>query len=243
MDGQYFYQLKVLSPDGSIRKVLLQQERIAIGSRHHADITDPELFPDHAEIRYESGEWVIERNHPRAPVSFLGITISLKKMNHGDCIHLGPVQITMYRIPAEAESNPSPVRSESIKTHYVLQFLSGACKGRMLILHEGTYTLGRGSGPGRIDIPDPYISKNNTRIRLSDSDIMIEDLGSANGTRIGSGRINEARAVNTCTLTVGRTRMRVRIVSEPEGKRREDPDPTRIRHPSHYQRLRRSPPR
>ena len=66
----------------------LNRLHFTIGSQVDADIMHPSLLLDHAELRFEAGNWVIKKRNPDAVLSYKGIPVTLKKLNPGDIIEI-----------------------------------------------------------------------------------------------------------------------------------------------------------
>jgi hypothetical protein len=77
-------------------------------------------------------------------------------------------------------------------------------------LHPGVYTLGRGTEVD-IQIHDPGISRKHLSISV-DEKLIVTDLGSTNGTFLGTERVQELIVEDTITFRVGVTE--IKIVSE-----------------------------
>ncbi|MGH7272023.1 MAG: sigma 54-interacting transcriptional regulator [Polyangiaceae bacterium] len=77
--------------------------------------------------------------------------------------------------------------------------------------------VGRDPGSG-IVVSDPEVSALHCELRAVSEGILVKDLGSTNGTFLGSVRVREATVAIATDLTVGATRIRL----EPQAKRRVD---------------------
>jgi len=77
--------------------------------------------------------------------------------------------------------------------------------------------IGRDAGAG-IVVADPEVSALHCELRAVSEGILVRDLGSTNGTFIGSVRVREAVVATPVEVTVGQTRIAV----EPQAKRRVD---------------------
>lgn len=87
--------------------------------------------------------------------------------------------------------------------------------GREIALREGDNIIGRDPGVAvRLDLPS--VSRRHARIVVSSSsDMVVEDLGSKNGTFLRDGRIASAvRLADLDELQVGSARLMVRILSD-----------------------------
>jgi Inner membrane component of T3SS, cytoplasmic domain len=223
----HIFQLKITGKNNEEIRTLTQP-RYVVGSRPGMDIHHPDLSAVHAEFRYETREWIVERLDPNAPISFMGSPVYLKKLNHRDCLHLGPVKLTFFHVVPNCVPYGQQDQSTKQVTHYLLEFIEGASEGSIRILHPGEYILGRGSGTGRIDVPDQFVSKQHSRMILADNHVQIEDLGSANGSFIGRKRIWYIESTCPCTLSMGNTKLRIRSVLEPDPIDNPDLEPTAI---------------
>jgi DNA-binding NtrC family response regulator len=77
--------------------------------------------------------------------------------------------------------------------------------------------VGRDEG-AQIRLADPEVSAVHCELRAVNEGVLVRDLGSTNGTFVGTLRIREAMITAKCELTVGQTR----ITIEPSGKQRVD---------------------
>lgn len=93
---------------------------------------------------------------------------------------------------------------------YVLRVRRGVPLGATWPV-EGTLGIGRGS-ENRVDLVDPRVSRRHARILRTESGVVIEDLGSTNGTRVNGMRIAEAtRIVPGDVVGLGDTELSVEI--------------------------------
>jgi pSer/pThr/pTyr-binding forkhead associated (FHA) protein len=71
--------------------------------------------------------------------------------------------------------------------------------------------IGRGAGAD-VSIPDPSISRRHALARLEGKTVVLEDLGSANGTFLNGGPVRSAtRAEHGDTLRFGAVEVELRI--------------------------------
>src|SRR3981081_493023 len=81
-------------------------------------------------------------------------------------------------------------RLTAIRSHfpmYVLRIVSGPAAGQFVEL-DGELVIGRESGG--LDIGDPQLSRRHAAVRLRGDTVVVEDLGSRNGTYVNGARIN-----------------------------------------------------
>lgn len=87
----------------------------------------------------------------------------------------------------------------------VLAVHTGAGAGTVVPLQRGEYTVGRSNA--RIVIPDAELSREHARLTLTDKDVFIEDLDSANGTYVDGERIRHSAVSTGSTIRCGNSTM------------------------------------
>jgi len=93
---------------------------------------------------------------------------------------------------------------------------------------SGEAVIGRGAAAD-VSIPDPSISRRHALARLEGKTVVLEDLGSANGTSLNGSPVKSAtRAEDGDMLKVGAVELELRI--DEEGETMADPiaTPTQI---------------
>jgi hypothetical protein len=118
-------------------------------------------------------------------------------------------------LPAPAEPPPgvlTPSRPPSpAGPMLTLAVVSGQRRGeRFSLILDGAKTLGRNAGCDLVLANDPEVSQRHCRLRISEPHLLIEDLGSTNGTRINGVPIEAAYALAAGdVLGIGCTELRV----------------------------------
>ena len=88
--------------------------------------------------------------------------------------------------------------------------LEAGTKGLVVHLWEAPLLIGRGSDAA-IRLDDDYVSTRHARIASSGDQWYVEDLGSTNGTYVGSSRISQATAIQLGTqVRIGKTILELR---------------------------------
>ena len=77
--------------------------------------------------------------------------------------------------------------------------------------------LGRDSG-AQVVLEDPEVSALHCELRAVSEGILVKDLGSTNGTYVGTLRVQEAAVTTTTEITIGSTK----LILEPSAKRKVD---------------------
>ncbi|OAE02336.1 FtsK/SpoIIIE domain-containing protein [Arthrobacter sp. OY3WO11] len=91
---------------------------------------------------------------------------------------------------------------------------SGAGAGTLIPLQRGTYTIGRSNT--RIVIPDPELSREHARLVVTEKNITIVDLDSANGTYIDGERVRHALISTASSIRCGSSMMSLVFLEAPD---------------------------
>ncbi|MDQ0768564.1 S-DNA-T family DNA segregation ATPase FtsK/SpoIIIE [Pseudarthrobacter defluvii] len=92
---------------------------------------------------------------------------------------------------------------------------SGAAAGTVVPLRRGSYSIGR-SGT-RIVIQDPELSREHARVVVTDTDIMLVDLDSANGTYVNGERIRSTVISTDSSIRCGQSDLSLVFAELPPG--------------------------
>ena len=88
--------------------------------------------------------------------------------------------------------------------------MDGANEGETVSLDEAPILIGRGSDAA-IRLDDDYVSTRHARIASSGDHWFVEDLGSTNGTYVGTTRITQPTALQLGTqVRIGKTILELR---------------------------------
>jgi pSer/pThr/pTyr-binding forkhead associated (FHA) protein len=94
----------------------------------------------------------------------------------------------------------------------------------------GSLTIGRGAGVD-LSLADPEVSRRHASVRVDGSTVVVEDLGSANGTRVNGEPIETAtRVEDGGVIELGKTRLEVKVETGEAAISTED-TPTEIHRP------------
>jgi len=108
-----------------------------------------------------------------------------------------------------AKSRPSPAkRPRGAPTHVAIT--EGANAGETISLDHAPLLIGRGSDAA-IRLDDDYVSTRHARIATSGDQWFVEDLGSTNGTYVGSSRLTQPTTLQLGTkIRIGKTTLELR---------------------------------
>jgi len=108
-----------------------------------------------------------------------------------------------------ARDRPKPAkRPRGAPTHVAI--LEGANSGENISLDDAPLLIGRGSDAA-IRLDDDYVSTRHARIAASGDQWFIEDLGSTNGTYLGSQRLTQPATLQLGSqVRIGKTTLELR---------------------------------
>ena len=115
--------------------------------------------------------------------------------------------------PRPAERRPAkpakaPPKRRGSPTHVAI--VEGANAGERVDLELAPLLIGRGPDAA-IRLDDDYVSTRHARIASSGDQWFVEDLGSTNGTYVGSARINQPTKLSLGTqVRIGKTILELR---------------------------------
>jgi pSer/pThr/pTyr-binding forkhead associated (FHA) protein len=108
-----------------------------------------------------------------------------------------------------AKRRPKPAkRPRGAPTHVAI--VDGANAGERVSLDDSPLLIGRGNDAA-IRLDDDYVSTRHARIAASGEQWFVEDLGSTNGTYIGSQRISQPTTLQLGSqIRIGKTTLELR---------------------------------
>ena len=109
-------------------------------------------------------------------------------------------------------STPKPAKAPSKRrgspTHVLVT--DGANSGERADLEQAPILIGRGTDAA-IRLDDDYVSTRHARIASSGDQWFVEDLGSTNGTYVGSSRLTQPTTISLGTqIRIGKTTLELR---------------------------------
>jgi pSer/pThr/pTyr-binding forkhead associated (FHA) protein len=108
----------------------------------------------------------------------------------------------------KARKNPKPRNKKGVPTHVLV--VEGSNAGDRAELAHAPILIGRGSDAA-IRLDDDYVSTRHARIAASGDQWFVEDLGSTNGTYIGTVRISQPTTITLGTqVRIGKTILELR---------------------------------
>ncbi len=106
----------------------------------------------------------------------------------------------------------SPPRFQVKNMNLTLRLIQRPGQGREIQLKEGTFAIGR-SGECYLRVRSDLVSRRHCEIRVTDTSVVVQDLGSKNGTFVNQQRIDGVRELNKGdVLEVGPLKMEIHYV-------------------------------
>ncbi|PVG84088.1 FHA domain-containing protein [Nocardioides gansuensis] len=110
--------------------------------------------------------------------------------------------------PAARGKGKSPSRRRGSPTHLIV--VEGENSGARAELADAPLIIGRGADAA-IKLDDDYVSTRHARVAASGEEWFVEDLGSTNGTYIGSVRITQPTTIGLgVQVRIGKTVLELR---------------------------------
>jgi pSer/pThr/pTyr-binding forkhead associated (FHA) protein len=192
--------MKLLFPGGEHSPVELSGEKLTVGSDPGCRVclSAAGIAPQHAEIEPRGDHCTITVLHPDNAVAVNGKPIAGRAdFRAGDQITFAGVRVRAVAVERAAASAPNPRPPEvdddgrtKIRValpKFVLRGVSGVTFGKVFPLH-GTMVLGRQS-ECEIPVPSEEVSRRHAELKVTPDGVMVEDLGSSNGTYVNDRRI------------------------------------------------------
>ena len=178
---------------------------------------DPELSREHARVsRTAEGQLLVEDLGSTNGTFVNGTRIGgPQALNHGDVVRVGTTELELSQpdavAPSPAIGQPTAVRGTgAITGALILHVTTGPAAGSQIQL-QGELVIGRSADEeGRLG-EDPELSREHARVsRTADGRLLVEDLGSTNGTFVNGTRIGEPVTLSLGDqLELGGTRLQV----------------------------------
>jgi len=193
--------MKLIFPNGEHAPVALDEGVTRIGTAPDCTLVlaMPGVARHHCEIEVRLGQAVVRPLDGAAPTVLNGRQIAQESpLKPGDLVLFGRIgcRVSSDR-PAPTTAPPPSARKaagEDARTRvrntlpkYMLRGVSGATFGKTFAL-AGTMVIGR-QHDSDIPVPAEEISRHHARLQVTTDGVLVEDMGSANGTFINDKRV------------------------------------------------------
>lgn len=190
--------MKLLFPNGEHSQTLLSPGANRIGSAVDAQVVLPQpgVAPFHCEIQLQGENATLSVPDAANTVTVNGRPASgSMALRAGDLIAIGPVQARVVAVEkvvatvqrAAAVDDTGATRVRMAVPRFVLRGVSGAAFGKTYPV-PGPVVIGRQQDCD-ISVPSEEISRRHAQVKPTPDGLMVEDLGSANGTFINGKRV------------------------------------------------------
>ena len=110
-------------------------------------------------------------------------------------------QTRVFRMPTDDATAPDLMKSVSL-SHPVLTIIKGPQTGNTFELDEGETTIGRDPANG-IFLNDMTVSRAHAKVIRNAAGVLVEDLGSLNGTWVDGAIVNSAPLHDGSSIQIG----------------------------------------
>ncbi len=193
--------MKLIFPNGEHAAVVLGEGITQIGSGSDCQIVlvAPGVAVNHCEIELGKNSAMVRVRDQSVATVLNGRQIAQESpLKPGDLLLFGRIGCRVVALERAAVAEPSAARATTdddgrtrvrmALPKFMLRGVSGTTFGRNFAL-VGTMTIGRQSDCG-IPIQAEEISRHHARLQVTAEGVMVEDLGSANGTWINDKRVH-----------------------------------------------------
>lgn len=193
--------MKLLFPGGEHAQVELNAGKTVLGSAPDARVIlmAPGIAPHHAEFEVVGESVRISTPHPDNDVSINGKPLTgTAEVKPGDLIAFAGVRARAVAVERAAPAPVARPRDADVDDDgrtkvrvalpkFVLRGVSGVTFGKIYPVH-GTMVIGRQS-ECEIAIPSEEVSRKHAELKVTPDGVMVEDMGSSNGTYVNDRRV------------------------------------------------------
>ena len=154
------------------------------------------VAPKHCEITTDAEGSSLRAIDPNVATVLNGRQVgSATPIKDGDLIVIGRVGCSVVGERKAAEQPATPERDEATRVRtslpkFLLRGLSGATLGKTFAVTSGA-VIGR-QADCDIPIPADEVSRHHARLKVTAEGVLVEDLGSANGTFVANQRVQQS---------------------------------------------------
>jgi pSer/pThr/pTyr-binding forkhead associated (FHA) protein len=206
-------EIVVRQPGQEDRVVRIHEGATRIGRAEDNEIvlSDVGVSRRHAQIYVGRGEVTVEDLGSGNGTWCNGYKVESQVVHDGDEIVIDPFTL-VFRVRGHARSgspvassrNPAPARSPTARLDVVAG--AGIAGQSYTITHRGL-SIGR-SEDRDVVIPDPAASRHHCQLTMQGGEVVLRDMGSANGVFVNAVRVRECTLADGDLVRIGNTEMR-----------------------------------
>lgn len=200
--------MRLLFPNGEHAPIELDEGTQIVGSAVGSEVllTAPGVALKHCELKTRKGHSVVVPLDTTAPTILNGKQIDAEvELKPGDLLlfsrvgcrvvasTVAPLVTTRPPIAVAPPPENERTRVRMALPKYVLRGVSGPTFGKVYGV-AGTFSLGR-SHDCDVCIPIDEISRHHAQIKIQTDGVVVEDMGSANGTFVNDHRVQSPTAL------------------------------------------------
>lgn len=190
-DAPRAYLEQARGPDGPARIEVAAGARLGSGEDVEVRFDMPGVELVHCEIIHQGGRWILE-DRSATGTRVNGARMDRVQLADGDLLRLGTAVLTFHLeedAPATPQLGPFLAWKDSAGRHQVPLGLAPVVIGR--------------SPACDLVVADPTVSLRHARVTVQGTDVLIEDLHSANGTWINGQRARFRRVLPGDVIRLG----------------------------------------
>lgn len=196
--------MKLIFPNGEHEPIELMDGSVCVGTAPDCAVmlAAPGISARHCELRTQGEQTLVVPLDAQAATVLNGRQIvSETPIKPGDLLLFGKVgcrivatektaaaPLSPPRKPASGGDDDGRTRVRMALPKYILRGVSGPTFGKTYAM-VGTLVVGRSSDSG-ICIPTDEISRQHAKLQVVPDGVMVEDMGSANGTFVNNQRVH-----------------------------------------------------
>jgi two-component system nitrogen regulation response regulator GlnG len=104
-----------------------------------------------------------------------------------------------------------PGRAVPVPDKLRILVLSGPDSGKQLVLERGTYLVGKAPGCDLV-LSDGAVSRQHLELQVTESGVLVKDLGSTNGSFFGGARFSQVTVGPGAVIVIGGTELKLATV-------------------------------
>jgi pSer/pThr/pTyr-binding forkhead associated (FHA) protein len=184
--------LKLHFKDNRQPAVWVTEKLYCIGSAtdNQLVVQDQTVDPLHAKLVLEDDKYVLKDNNSSSGCFINGQRVTQKEILPGDIVRLGKVELIV--LDPRKLNDDEPLQAAPWR---LVSDSSWLPDKTFVIAPDRAVIIGR-SDKCDITIPGTHLSRRHTELRIQGANLLVKDLGSANGSFLNEKQINEAIAHN-----------------------------------------------